>query len=84
MLDDLFGIETGEWYKDKPNDKIWWLEVLNAKGIWLFSFDKEKIYNMFEDYPWNMTDEEVEIFDRENPYWADFFRDRKEEGHDGM
>ena len=78
MLDDLFGVETGEWYKDEPNDTIWWLEVLNQKGLWLFSFDKEKIYNLFEDYPWNMTEEQVEIFDREQPYWADFFRDRKE------
>ena len=84
MLDDLFGIETGEWYKDEPGQKIWWLEVLNAKGLWLFSFDKEKIYNMFEDYPWNMTDEEVKIFDEENPYWSDFFRDRKEGQKDGV
>ena len=78
MLDDLFGIETGEWYKDEPWHQIWWLEVLNAKGLWLFSFDKEKIYNLFEDYPWSLTEEQVEIFDRENPYWADFFRERKE------
>lgn len=84
MLDELFGVETGEWYKDEPGDKIWWLEVLNEKGLWLFSFDKEKIYNLFQDYPWKMTDEEVEIFDREQPYWAEFFRDRKEVKKDGM
>jgi len=24
-----------------------------------------------------MTEEEVRIFDRENPYWRDFFSDRK-------
>ena len=72
------GIELGEWYKDEPNDKIWWLEVLNEKGLWLFSFDKVKIYNMFSDYPDRMTAEEVEIFDREQPYWARFFRDRRE------
>ena len=84
MLDDLFGVETGEWYHDEPGQKIWWLEVLNEKGLWLFSFDKEKIYNLFEDYPWNMTDDEVAIFDAENPYWADFFRDRKEGQKDGV
>lgn len=78
MLDELFGVETGDWYKDEKWHQIWWLEVLNEKGLWLFSFDKEKIYNLFEDYPWNMTDEEVAIFDREQPFWADFFRDRKE------
>ena len=51
---------------------------MNEKGLWLFSFDREKIYNLFEDYPDKLTAEEVEIFDREQPYWADFFRDRKE------
>ena len=41
------------------------------------SFDRKKIYNLFEDYPYNMTEEEVEIFDSENPFWRDFFSDRK-------
>jgi hypothetical protein len=45
--------------------------------LMLFTFDKEKFYNLFEDYPQNMTSEEVEIFDKENPYWAEFFSDRK-------
>lgn len=67
------GVELGEWYKDKPSDKIWWLEVLNEKGLWLFSFDQVKIYNLFSDYPERMTKEEVEIFNQENPYWAEFF-----------
>lgn len=72
------GVELGEWYKDEPWHQIWWLEVLNEKGLWLFSFDKEKIYNLFEDYPDRMSEEEVAIFDREQPFWADFFRSRKE------
>lgn len=72
------GVELGEWYKDEDWHQIWWLEVLNEKGLWLFSFDRERIYNLFEDYPDKLTAEEVEIFDREQPYWADFFRDRKE------
>ena len=72
------GIELGDWYKDEPHNVIWWLEVLNEKGLWLFSFDQVKIYNMFEDYPDQMTAEEVAIFDRENPYWANFLRSRRE------
>jgi hypothetical protein len=77
VLDDLFGVEVGDWYQDEPGQKVWWLEVLNEKGLFLFSFDKEKIYNLFEDYPENLTPEEKEIFDRENPYWANFFKDRQ-------
>ena len=67
-----------EWYKNDPDDVIWWIDTPDEKGLWLFSFDKVKIYNMFEDYPAKMTAEEVDIFDRENPYWSEFFRDRKE------
>jgi hypothetical protein len=77
VLDDLFGVEVGDWYQDEPGQKVWWLEVLNEKGLFLFSFDKEKIYNLFEDYPEKLTPEEKEIFDRENPYWAEFFKDRQ-------
>ena len=64
------------FYKEKPTDKIWWVET-NAIGVWEFSFDKKKIYNMFRDYPWKLRKEEKEIFDKENPYWVNFFKDRK-------
>ena len=42
----------------------------------MFSFDKIKIFNLFEDYPYNSTSEEKEIFDMENPYWKEFFKER--------
>lgn len=42
----------------------------------MFSFDKVKIFNLFEDYPHNLTPEEKEIFDKENPYWKEFFKER--------
>lgn len=38
-------------------------------GLMLFSFDKQKIYNFFKDYPDKLSFEEKEIFDKENPYW---------------
>lgn len=66
-----------EFYKENPNDKIWWVEVTDQVGVRQFSFDKKKIYNLFADYPHNMTAEEVEIFDKENPFWANFFKNRK-------
>lgn len=44
-----------------------------------FTFDKKKIFNLFADYPWKLTAGQKEIFDKENPYWVEFFADRNEE-----
>ena len=66
-----------DFYKDSEESKVWWIYRIGVIGEFLFSFDKKKIYNLFRDYPHNMTEEEVRIFDRENPYWRDFFSDRK-------
>ena len=66
-----------DFYKDSEESKVWWIDKIGVIGEFLFSFDKKKIYNLFLDYPHNMTEEEVRIFDRENPYWRDFFSDRK-------
>lgn len=70
MSDDLF-------YKNDPYDVIWWQDVPEQVGLWLFSFDKKKVFNLFRDYPYELTKEQKEIFDRENPEWADFFADRQ-------
>jgi hypothetical protein len=72
-------VKKPKFYKNKQSDKIWWVDNLGETvGEFLFSFDKKKIYNMFQDYPHAMTPEEVEIFDKENPFWKEFFADRKE------
>ena len=66
-----------KWYKNSPNDKMWWLDNANESvGEWIFSFDKVHTFNMFADYPHKLAPEQKKIFDRENPYWADFFKDR--------
>lgn len=65
-----------DFYKNKETDKIWWVENNDMVGEFLFSFDKKKIFNLFADYPHNLTKEQKEIFDNENPYWADFFKER--------
>lgn len=68
-----------KFYKNRRGDKIWWVDNPDQKGVFEFSFDRENIYNLFQDYPEALTPEEVEIFDRENPYWSDFFAERKEQ-----
>ncbi|MEG0998877.1 MAG: hypothetical protein RSC99_10035 [Clostridiales bacterium] len=73
------------FYKENENDKIWQVdeiekidgnEISYVRGKLLYSFDKKKIYNLWTDYPWELTKEEKNLFDKENPYWADFFKDR--------
>ncbi len=66
---------TMKFYKQNKGDKIWWIDSEN-RGEWLFSFDKKNTFNMFSDYPWKLTPEQKEIFDKENPYWKNFFADR--------
>ena len=65
-----------DFYKNNPGDVIWWKEDLDKVGEFAFSFDKKKVYNLFEDYPQNLSKEEKEIFDKENPYWKKFFQGR--------
>ena len=65
------------WYKEEPNSKIWWLDNGNEKtGEFVFSFDKKTRFNLFADYPYKLTTKQKEIFDKEEPYWANFFKDR--------
>lgn len=68
-----------EFRREKEGDLVYWASqgemrdgvFIPDDGVYLFSFDKKKIYNLFRDYPWALTAEEKEIFDRENPFWAE-------------
>ena len=65
------------WYKENENDKVWWLDNRgDAIGERIFSFDKKKTYNLFADYPHKLSAKQKEVFDKENPFWADYFSDR--------
>ncbi len=66
-----------DFYKQNETDKVYWTRDIDKVGEHLFSFDKKKIYNPFADYSHNLTKEEKEIFDKENPYWVEFFGDRQ-------
>lgn len=61
------------FYKNKKDNKVWWVDNYDVVGEHLFSFDRIKVYNLFRDYPHALTAEEKEVFDAENPYWAEFF-----------
>lgn len=64
------------FYKQQEDDIIWWVDTSNREGVFEFSFDKVTIFNLFTDYPWKLTEEQKAIFDKENPFWADFFKAR--------
>jgi len=66
------------FFKNKRSDKIWWLDTSEKVGEWIFTFDKKTLFNMFTDYPYKLTPEEKAVFDKENPYWAEFFADRQQ------
>lgn len=73
-------VASDNWYKNQKMDIIWWLNnAAEVKGEFVFSFDRKTSFNMFHDYPWKLTKEQKEIFDKENPFWADFFSDRNQE-----
>lgn len=64
------------FYKNEPDDQIWWVDDPETIGTFLFTFDKKQIFNLFADYPDKLTKEQRQIFDRENPDWKEFFKDR--------
>lgn len=68
--------QLNKLFKNNPDDQIWWVDTSDRDGEFVFTFDKETFFNMFADYPHNLTAEQKEIFDKENPYWKEFFSDR--------
>ena len=61
------------------NCKVWWTAPsLDSVGVLLFSFDKKKVYNLFSDFPHELTKKEIDIFVKEEPYWANFFKRKLE------
>lgn len=70
-------VESSKFYKRKPSDRIWWVDTTEETGLFEFSFDRKEVFNLFEDYPWKLTPEQKELFDKENPQWQQFFLDRQ-------
>ena len=53
-----------------------WVPNPDYVGEHLFTFDGIHIFNLFRDYPNALSQEEKKIFDENNPFWVDFFKDR--------
>ena len=68
--------QSNKFFKHNPTDSIWWVDTSESDGEFVFTFDKVQFFNMFADYPHKLTQEQKAIFDKENPFWADFFKDR--------
>ena len=64
--------------EDNAVNMVTWIRKPNQFGEMLFTFDGEKIFNLFRDYPYELTPEQKEIFDAENPFWAGFFAHRSQ------
>lgn len=61
-----------KFYKEHPSDKIWWVYTEDIIGELKISFDKKTVINLWTDY-YSLSPEQKALFDKENPFWADFF-----------
>jgi len=57
------------FYKRNSGDNVWWVDTPGERGVYEFSFDKKRVFNLFQDYPHALTKEQKELFDKENPFW---------------
>ena len=62
--------------KIKKIEGFRWIRDPEQKGEFLFTFDGVEVFSLFRDYPYRLTKDQKDAFDAENPYWADFFKDR--------
>ena len=69
--------DQSKFYKNNDDDVIWWVFNPEKVGEFLFTFDKKQIFNMFQDYPEKLSEEQLAIFNDENPEWKEFFSDRR-------
>lgn len=54
-----------------------WLDNPEKVGERLFTFDGKTVFNLFRDYPQALTEEQKRVFDELNPYWKEFFKNKK-------
>ncbi len=76
-IKDVDRNEYTDFYTNKPGGRVFWIDKIYTIGQFMFSFDKQKIYHLFRDYPNALTPEEKAIFDSECPFWYEFFEGKK-------
>ena len=54
--------KSKNFYRENKTDKVWWVDDPEVRGVWEFSFDRQTIFNLFEDYPWKLTPEQKKLF----------------------
>ena len=66
------------FFKLNDGDRVWWTVSGDRLGGQKFSFDKKKVYDLFKDYPEKLSVEEWLVFNAENEYWYNGFKDRND------
>ena len=70
--------KSNKYFKNNPGDVIWWVDNSDeVDGEFVFTFDRKTHFNLCADYPHMLTKEQKEVFDKENPFWKEFFEDRQ-------
>lgn len=62
---------------DNSSLRFSWIDNPEQVGEMLFTFDGVQVFNLFRDYPNALTPEQKRLFDEANPFWVDYFKDRK-------
>ena len=77
--EEYMRIQNGEvvWAKNNPNDRISWKHSDEDNMVFRFDDDPETEYYLYRDYA-ELPQDRKAVFDRENPYWAAYFRPGKE------
>ena len=64
-----------------PSGRVWRAtEVVDGDvsiGGVIVTFDKKQFYNLFRDFPHNLTPEQIQILKEDMLYWYDFFKGRR-------